>query len=114
MKVKVTYLKSEFDAAVSFLMKNNKQFDGSKSDLTKSLYDTIKSMKDAPYGGMCSSGTLGYLVRVNEIIIESANSDKCEVLVGIDIDPDCLNPNAVEGSEEDYDWLAAFLAGMGG
>jgi hypothetical protein len=89
MQVKMIYSESQLDATADFLSKNNKHFRGQYIHIRQSILDTIKEMAVAakPGNNMHMSGTMGYIVSIDNIELESIDDDENSILVEILIDP---------------------------
>jgi hypothetical protein len=89
MIVKVKYSNSELEAAVKFISKNNKRFRGKDQEIQDSIIETIRrlAISATPGNETYTAGTLGYVVNIVDVYLESIDSDENIVLVEILVNP---------------------------
>lgn len=84
MELKLTYSKTQFEAAVKFISKHNKHFKGQKDYIRESLLETMHSLAVNP--NTTYLGTMGFVL-VPDRTFEDMDGDEYSCHIDINVDP---------------------------
>lgn len=86
MFVTVIYSKEQLEAAVQFIAKNNRAFQGKKDYIRKSIRSSINELVEK-FPDLRSVSTMGYTIIGSAEAVEGIDHDNNELLVEIMVDP---------------------------
>lgn len=95
MQVRLSYDIDQLNDAVKYISINNKSFRGKDSEIKENLLKDIKKMAKAalPDNNTYYLGTMGYIIIIDSVELESIENDHNTVFVEILVDPTLGNRN---------------------
>lgn len=86
MKVKISYSISQYEACVRFITENNPFYRDAESTVRNSIQQAIRNIA-TKFPVCVGSGTMGYMVEVEEVIQEDLDNDENEIFFTFTVDP---------------------------